>query len=386
MCAAILGMDGRFSNIELRRPDGGPDGGRDIQCVFSGTKCFGAVGFKNKVADSDQQKREICQKFEDDLSSALSAEPNLNAFVFMTNVDLTPGEQNELKRKAMDKGIREIEVFNRERLRLLLDSPEGFAARFSFLDIPLSDAEQKVFFSRFGAEIQSLISGRLDSLEELIEEVQFVNWRRSNRCRDINIVVRLKKPYSVEGSNHSPFRFALHFQQALVDGEGEFLIGCYSELKCGNRFTEFRTKRFIYTDTDLLPNQKKQFTSLNPRVYAHVPSRPLTEFQISCSFEAKPNMLGNPGVDLRLLNTHSPNFLCDSTWASRVKDVEVWFDDYLVWRWINHGQSSSFDGVQQNIPHWPDTSDLFKDAQVQYFHGWGLGVERLCKRKPVDDW
>lgn len=386
MSAAILGIDGRFSNIELRRPDGGPDGGRDIQCVFNGADCFGAVGFKNKVNDSDQQKREISQKFEDDLSVALEAKPNLKAFVFLTNVDLTPGEQSDLKRKALDRGIVEIEVFNRERLRLLLDSPEGFAARFTFLDIPLSDAEQKVFFSRFGAEIQSLISGRLDSLEELIEEIQFVNWRRSNRCRAINIVIRLKEPYRVDGTNHTPYRFAVHFCQPLFAGEGEILIGCYSELVPGERFTEFRPKRFIYTDTELIPAQRKQHTSLDPSVYAHVAGQALSEFQISCSFESKGAFLGNQGIDLRLLNTHSPDFFCDSAWAPRVKDVEVWFDDYLVWHWINHGELSRFDRVEASIPNWPDTGDLFNDLPVHHFHGWGLGIERRCRRKRVDTW
>jgi hypothetical protein len=37
------------------------------------------------------------------------------------------------------------EVVDRERMRIALDSPDGFSIRFQYLDIPLSEAEQASF-------------------------------------------------------------------------------------------------------------------------------------------------------------------------------------------------------------------------------------------------
>lgn len=224
LCAAILATEPGYDNVELRRPDGGPDKGRDIKCNFNGVTCFGAVGFKNSANDSDQQVREILAKFKSDLEAALKAEPELKAFVFFTNVDLSPTEQEQLKAYAIDKSIRSVEIYPRERVRLLLDRAEGFAIRHSFLDLLLTDAEQKVFFSRFGKEIQTLISGRLDSIEERLEEIQFINWTRG-RCRSIVVHVYLKTLYDARGDKHEPYRFALRLQKPLVDGEGEILLG-----------------------------------------------------------------------------------------------------------------------------------------------------------------
>jgi len=116
---------------------------------------YGAVGFVNSANDGALQKRQIKKKFADDLRRALDARPGLHAFVFFTNIDLTPKEQGDLKHRAISQGINNIEIFYRERIRDLLDSSRGLAIRLNYLDIDLSHAEQKAFFNEFGTELQA---------------------------------------------------------------------------------------------------------------------------------------------------------------------------------------------------------------------------------------
>lgn len=70
-------------------------------------------------------------------------------FVFFTNVSLTAGEKDGLVQGAKDKGLAHAEVFDRERIRIALDSADGFSLRFQYLGIPLSEAEQATFFARW---------------------------------------------------------------------------------------------------------------------------------------------------------------------------------------------------------------------------------------------
>ncbi len=147
LCAAVLSLDKRFSRISLRQPKGGPDQGRDIEAVFEDRSLvFGAVSFKNSADDSAKQRREIKSKFQKDLRLALKNKPDLDVFAFFTNVALTTGDRQELER-TLESARPQIEIFHRERLRLALDAPAGFAYRQQYLEILMSDAEQLAFFS-----------------------------------------------------------------------------------------------------------------------------------------------------------------------------------------------------------------------------------------------
>ena len=116
---------------ELRerwRPDQ-EDGARDIEAIHNGETIWGAVGFRNSVTDSSEDKRWAKEKFESDLAAALAERPGLRQFVFLTNVDLTPKEIQDLERIAHESVVSYVEVFHRERLRIVLDSPVGRLAR-----------------------------------------------------------------------------------------------------------------------------------------------------------------------------------------------------------------------------------------------------------------
>lgn len=131
MCLAVLALDRTYSDIRPRRPEGGPDGSRDIECMRLGERCFGAVGFKNNVSDSARDKRDIQQKFKDDVLAARKADEDVKAFVFFCNVDLTPSEISRLDGFAQQHGFSHVDIYWRERLRHALDSVDGLARAHS---------------------------------------------------------------------------------------------------------------------------------------------------------------------------------------------------------------------------------------------------------------
>src|SRR4051812_22868775 len=101
MCRSVLALDPHYSDVRPRHPSGGPDGGRDIEAVFDGTRtAYGAVGFQNGANDSAEQKKDIRKKFLSDLQSALSAKPDLKVFSFLTNLHFTMGEQSDMQAEA----------------------------------------------------------------------------------------------------------------------------------------------------------------------------------------------------------------------------------------------------------------------------------------------
>ena len=171
---AVLALDKRFSAVSPRHPRGGPDGGRDIDAIFQdGRKAFAAVGFVNSACDSTSEKGEIRNKFKADLARALTADSSLKVFVFITNVALTVSEKDELVALAKADGVEVAEVFDRERMRIALDSAEGLGLRFQYLSIPLSDAEQAAFFARWGSSLEQLVTESLQAVDSRLERMEF---------------------------------------------------------------------------------------------------------------------------------------------------------------------------------------------------------------------
>lgn len=213
MCRAVLAADPRFSEVRPRHPRGGPDGGRDIEAVYRGDqKAFGAVGFVNQANDSNEQKRSIESKFAADLASALTATDVLGAFVFFTNANFTIGEKDQLIQQAKAGGVPFCDIFDRERLRIELDGPDGFSTRFQYLGIALSEEEQASFFARWGDEIQSVISSGFDRMEIALNRILFLQEVRDPIAR-LTVAVQLDKKYVAEEIGHFRLFCSLYLKE-----------------------------------------------------------------------------------------------------------------------------------------------------------------------------
>ena len=224
MCLAVLARDRNYSDIHPRRPEGGPDDGRDIQSLRDSQLCFGAVGFRNSVSDSPKDTTAIRRKFREDVAAAVSVDPKPRAFVFFTNVDLTPSEVEELRTWGIGQGLSFVDIYWRERIRQVLDSPEGLAIRHQYLGIPMSESEQASFFSRFGNELERLVQGRFDSIERKIDSLEFAQWA-TGTIRTISLGLRFRKYEESYRTAKEHFRVFLELQSACGEKRSIILGG-----------------------------------------------------------------------------------------------------------------------------------------------------------------
>lgn len=221
MCLAVLALDRSYTQIEPRRPEGGPDGARDMQAVRNGQPTWGAVGFVNSATDSQAEKRQIKKKFCDDLRAARKAKPDLNQFVFITNVDLRPSEVAKLKQFAIKLGLTWVEVYWREVLRARLDSVEGLAIRFQYLRVPLSEEEQISFFNHYGQSLAELVTTHHVSLRAQLDRLEFLHWS-VRQIRDVQLTLSLDRWYRPPELGHvraiAKFRQRQSSQPFLIIG------------------------------------------------------------------------------------------------------------------------------------------------------------------------
>ena len=199
MCLELLQTQTNFTEIRPRLPKGGPDGGRDIEGLHKGMqRTFGAVGFINDATDTQEHRRKATAKFVEDLARATdiaATDPDAasEVFVFFTNVGLTPTIIDDLKRKAYNRNISVCEIYDRERIRIMLDCNTGYAIRQRYLDMSLTDAEQKDFFDRWGEQLQRMISTGLGDIDSMIRRLHFLAEAQS-LVDQISVIVKLSRP------------------------------------------------------------------------------------------------------------------------------------------------------------------------------------------------
>ena len=198
LCLAVLQTDRFYSDIRPRQPKGGPDGNRDIQAIYNGEQiAFVAVGFVNGANDSRPQKTQIKNKFKSDFTDAKEEYKDLKVFVFFTNILFTTGEKEKLEEYAKDKGITHCDIYDRERIRIALDSLDGLAARYQYLGLKLSDAEQQAFFNRWGDDIQTMISNRFSDVDTKLNRILFLEESKTPLVY-FSIGFELKRKYTAE--------------------------------------------------------------------------------------------------------------------------------------------------------------------------------------------
>lgn len=141
LCADILILDS-FSSVDPQCPLGGPDGIKDMLCEKNGWKYVGAAYF----AVENKSFSDIKRKFKGDLLGV--RENGVDGIIFLTNQKLSPTERTDLVNIAESDGAKAL-IYHRERIRTLLDTPQGFAHRLEYLGIGMSKEEQLSFFSQW---------------------------------------------------------------------------------------------------------------------------------------------------------------------------------------------------------------------------------------------
>jgi hypothetical protein len=139
LASALLHLEG-YQNIEPQAPLGGPDETKDILCDRGGRGWVGAVYFP----PLSKSFRSIKAKFLSDLTGV--KRHGRQGIVFLTNQRLRASERQALRAAALNEEC-ECEVYDVERIRGLLDVPEGYGVRIAYLRIAMTIEEQLAFFA-----------------------------------------------------------------------------------------------------------------------------------------------------------------------------------------------------------------------------------------------
>ena len=164
--ADLLQLSG-YVDVEPIAVMGGPDRGRDVLCRRGTIDYVVAIYFPT----GDQTFPTVRRKFNRDLSSA--SRHGRPGFGFVTNQNLTSGERDELYTLGRRAG-RIAEIFDRERLRVLLDTTPGYGLRLSYLGIPMSPEEQLGYFAATHGTIESKLDRHTTILRHISRRLELL--------------------------------------------------------------------------------------------------------------------------------------------------------------------------------------------------------------------
>lgn len=120
-----------FDDIDPSHPRGGKDGGKDATMSREGETWIMAAYFPH----GDKSFAEVKKKLLEDAAGV--AKNKAHGMTFVTNQKLTLGERKELQGAVSFP----VELHHRDKIALVLDSPDERSLRHQFLGIPADDAE-----------------------------------------------------------------------------------------------------------------------------------------------------------------------------------------------------------------------------------------------------
>lgn len=330
MCLALLPLLGPYTREQPRRPKGGPDGGRDIEAIYQGTiPVWGAVGFRNGGGADDSARADAEDKFKADLNHALEENPSLIAFVFFTNVDLTPTKIERLKTFAQRKNINIVDVFDMERLRHALDSPEGLIARVQYLDIPMSRTEQLSLVSKFGNQLQNAVTARFDRVEETLGQMErFLDYQKP--LLRLDAFIELHNPETSSSIGNEAVFLRIH---GLTDINEVFSCLCINQTGHQSSSSSLVTRTHMWT-------KPEKILSLGPSI--GLSSHMMTAYsEISLT-------TGGQRVRIADLTILRFDAFCTPGFQSKVRRVAIDANGYELFNYGPDGQG------QVNTLEWPE--------------------------------
>lgn len=337
MCLAILSVQQGFSDVHPRHPRGGPDGGRDIEAIYKDTqKVVCAVGFINQANDSEEQKRQIRSKFKSDLENAIKADYIVDYFLFFTNINITISERDELIATSKDIGVKYCDIYYRERIRIVLDSPEGFYIRFQYLGIPLSLEEQSSFFSKWGENIQGLISKSFTKIENILSRVLFLQEIQEPLIY-FAIVLKLNRKYTPLELGHFRAFVSLHFVERTNDtmfllfGTTDNVNRVYNHKELKNASSEIEgmsggqwKKVYIEGESESETDEKYQLECSFSSIY------PETVSAISVEYKQSDFLRFPPYFRMKDFNESSFMPILSKKLSEKVTSIKVYANSYKI--------------------------------------------------------
>ncbi|MER8734253.1 Fic family protein [Mesorhizobium sp. M1227] len=180
LVAGILRLE-KYTNVHPQAPLGGPDDGADILCERGRYFWVCAAYFPSTEKDFVAVKR----KFLHDLTNAQVH--RRSGFVFMTNQRLTREQRNELRGEAT-ASKQECEIYDVERIRGALDSPEGYGLRVGYLYIAMNADEQVAFFATRENQLADLMTEQTQHLQAVLSHINQIRRGQANAAQTMRIM------------------------------------------------------------------------------------------------------------------------------------------------------------------------------------------------------
>lgn len=161
----ILRIEGYLTDPSS--PQGGPDGKKDLVCVRENVKFVAACWFPNN--SNTKSFDDAKSKFEHDLSGVKSNQAS--GFIFITNMHLTLSDRKALTQIAQANGCGITEIFHLERIRAILDSPQGYGTRLRVFSIAMTTEEQISYYESVRKDAQDYMRDKLNSIDLNIQSL-----------------------------------------------------------------------------------------------------------------------------------------------------------------------------------------------------------------------
>jgi fido (protein-threonine AMPylation protein) len=174
LVAQLLHLEG-YAAITPQHPLGGPDGKKDILFVRDNEQWLAAVFFPPTASSFS----ELAQKFKADLQGV--ARNSCAGIAFFTNEYLKISERAELIRQASPYGA---DIYERERICRILDSPRGCGLRLQYLHIAMTEEEQWSFWQVMNTNLGEQLSEAKVQLERIERKLHQVLVRTNNLLFD----------------------------------------------------------------------------------------------------------------------------------------------------------------------------------------------------------
>jgi len=383
LALAVIKTDKRFRDVRPIHPRGGPDKGRDIQGIYDGKEVFIAVGFLNSANDSDKDRRKTLKKFESDLKRAKEECKDLQNFIFITNVNLTATQKQKVIEHAKSEGIIYLcDIYDRERIRIVLDSPDGLAIRYQYLGISLSEAEQAAFFTKWGDTLQDFISQSFESVGDKLSRIQFLQ-EANKPLRSLNFVLRLKDNADIGDSPHYRAVMIISSVTPMAKFRQLHIGTCDAGFSSGIRRTTFTNDGVVRAFWEDDP----QNIILSGGGIWDRPIRSIVGTGGYWKYGSR-----EPMVNLWDLNECYFGFFTNESLSNKIDSIEVYANEYLLWA---SGMQDLHAHIHSHTPKtpWEFTASELNDRWVRIMPKSGAGVlrfdditpKRFYVAKPISD-
>jgi len=382
LALAVIKTDKRFKDVRPIHPRGGWDKGRDIEAIYDGQKAYIAVGFFNLANDSNEHRRKAIAKFKLDLKRAKEECKGLKNFVFITNVNLTITQHQKALDYARGKGICLCDIYDRERIRIILDSPDGFAIRYQYLNIPLSEAEQAAFFTKWGDTLQDFISQSFESVGDQLSRIRFLQ-EANKPLRSLNFVFRLKDNADIGDSPHYRAVMVISSPTPMAKLKQLHVETCDAGFSAGIRRTTFTDDGVVRAFWE---DDPKNIISSGGGIWDR-PIRSIVGIGGYWKFGSR-----EPMVNLWDLNECYFGFFTNESLANKINSIEVYANEYLLWHSDMQDLHAGKHSYTPKTP-WKFAASELNDRWVRIMPKSGAGVlrfdditpKRFYEPKPISD-